>query len=244
VKLATVLRTNAFFRKTVDLGAVTLRSGSRVRRFFNRNDLVRRYAWVNGVKTGHTRLAGYVLVGSARRHGVQVVSAVLGTPDEGSRDAQSMTLLRTGLAAFRNVAAAPPGHRVPGLAAVPIRYRPGARLKLVVGPNDARAVVRRGHRDEVVLRPLKVPKQVEGPVRRGQELGTAQVMRGGTRIATVPLVASESVPAASAAQRTRAWFTTPWAIVLAFAVVVGTVLLLRRRSVRSRRPPRREAPVA
>jgi D-alanyl-D-alanine carboxypeptidase (penicillin-binding protein 5/6) len=67
VKLATVLRTNAFFRKTVDLGAVTLRSGSRVRRFFNRNDLVRRYAWVNGVKTGHTRLAGYVLVGSARR---------------------------------------------------------------------------------------------------------------------------------------------------------------------------------
>jgi hypothetical protein len=75
-------------------------------------------------------------------------------------------------------------------------------------------------------------------------LGSAQIMRGGTRIATVPLVASEAVPVASVAQRTRAWFTTPWAIVLAFAVVGGTVLLLRRRSVRSRRPPRREAPVA
>jgi hypothetical protein len=75
-------------------------------------------------------------------------------------------------------------------------------------------------------------------------LGSAAVMRGKVRIATVPLVASEAVPAASAAQRTRAWFTTPWAVVLAFAVVGGTVLLVRRRSVRSRRPPRREAPVA
>jgi D-alanyl-D-alanine carboxypeptidase (penicillin-binding protein 5/6) len=244
VKLATVLRTNAFFRKTVDSPGVTLHSGSHVRRFLNRNDLVRRYPWVNGVKTGHTHLAGYVLVGSARRHGVQVVSAVLGTPDEGARDTQSMALLRAGLAAFRTIVPAREGRRVPGMSAVPIRYRPGAKLRLVVGPNDVKAVVRRGHRDEVVLRPLDVPKQVTGPIRRGQVLGSAQIMRGGTRIATVPLVASEAVPVASVAQRTRAWFTTPWAIVLAFAVVGGTVLLLRRRSVRSRRPPRREAPAA
>jgi serine-type D-Ala-D-Ala carboxypeptidase (penicillin-binding protein 5/6) len=244
VRLATVLRTNAFFRKTVDAPDVTLHSGSRERHFDNRNDLVRRYGWVNGVKTGHTGQAGYVLVGSAKRHGVQVVSAVLGTPNVGSRDAQSMTLLRTGLAAFRNVAAAPQGRRVPGLRAVPIRYRPGARLRLVVGANDVRAVVRRGHRDEIALRPLKVPGQVTGPVRLGQALGSAEIVRGGTRIGTVPLVASEPVPAASVGQRTRAWFTTPWALVLAFAVIGGTVLLLRRRSVRSRRPPRREAPVA
>jgi hypothetical protein len=57
-------------------------------------------------------------------------------------------------------------------------------------------------------------------------------------------VAAEAVPVASAAQRTRAWFTTPWALLLVFAVLGGTVLLVRRRSVRSRRPPRKEAPVA
>jgi D-alanyl-D-alanine carboxypeptidase (penicillin-binding protein 5/6) len=244
VRLATVLRTDPFIRRTVDAPDVTLHSGARVRHFLNRNDLVRRYAWVNGVKTGHTQTAGYVLVGSAKRHGVQVVSAVLGTPNEASRDAQSLALLRAGLAAFRNVAAAPAGRHVPGIRAVPIRYRPGARLKLVVGANDVRAVVRRGHRDAVVVRPLKVPRQVTGPVRLGQVLGSAAIMRGRTRIGTVPLVASEAVPVASVAQRTRAWFTTPWALLLAFAVVGGTVLLLRRRSVRSRRPPRREAPVA
>ena len=242
--LARFLRTEPFFRETVDLPSVTLRSGAHTRHFLNRNDLVRAYPWVNGVKTGHTRGAGYVLVGSARRHGVQVVSAVLGTPGESARDAQSVALLRTGLHAFRNVRAARAGARVPGLRPVPIRYRPGATLDVVVGRNRLRAIVPRGHRDVLVLRALKVPDHVTGPVRRGQVLGRAEVRRSGVRLGTVPLVAARSVPAAGLAQRTKDWFTRPGIIVLAFAVLGGTVLLARRRSVRSRRRPRREAPAA
>jgi D-alanyl-D-alanine carboxypeptidase (penicillin-binding protein 5/6) len=242
--LARFLRANRFFRATTDLPSVTLHSGDHPRHFLNRNDLVRDFPWVNGVKTGHTREAGYVLVGSARRHGVQVVSAVLGTPNEASRDAQSLALLKAGLRAFRNVAAARPGARVPGLDRVPIRYRPGADLQLVVGPNRLRAVVPRGHRDILALRAIGVPDQVTGPIRRGQVLGRAEVRRDGVRLGTVPLVASEAVPAAGLGQRTKDWFTRPWLIVLVFAVLGGTVLLARRRSVRSRRRPRREASAA
>jgi D-alanyl-D-alanine carboxypeptidase (penicillin-binding protein 5/6) len=242
--LARFLRANPFFRATVDLPAVTLHSGAHPRRFLNRNDLVREYPWVNGVKTGHTRGAGYVLVGSAHRHGVQVVSAVLGTPGESSRDLQSVALLRAGLHGFRNVRAARRGAHVPGLRPVSIRFRPGAGLDLVVGPNRLRAVVPRGHRDELVLRPAKVPDHVTGPIRRGQVLGSAEVRRGGVRLGTVPLVAAGSVPAAGLAQKTKSWFTRPGIVVLVFAVLGGTVLLARRRSVRSRRRPRREAPAA
>ena len=39
--------------------------------FQNRNDLVRSAKWINGVKTGHTANAGYVLVGSGRRNGTR-----------------------------------------------------------------------------------------------------------------------------------------------------------------------------
>lgn len=35
----------------------------------------------HGVKTGHTTLAGFVLVASGTRNGVPVISAVLGEPD-------------------------------------------------------------------------------------------------------------------------------------------------------------------
>jgi hypothetical protein len=60
----------------------------------------------------------------------------------------------------------------------------------------------------------------------------------------VPLVAAEAIPAASLGQRTKAWFTRPLAVVLAFAVLGGTVLLARRRTTRSGRESRREATAA
>ena len=100
-KLAVTLRGYEFFRRTTDLPSATLRSGSRKRTVFNRNTLVRRVPVVNGVKTGHTNRAGYVLVGSATRDGVTVVSVVLGEPGERARDADSLALLRYGLDGYR-----------------------------------------------------------------------------------------------------------------------------------------------
>jgi D-alanyl-D-alanine carboxypeptidase (penicillin-binding protein 5/6) len=62
----------------------------------NRNRLVAAVPWIDGVKTGHTQSAGYVLVGSGTRKGVQLVSAVLGAPSEAQRDADTLALLRYG----------------------------------------------------------------------------------------------------------------------------------------------------
>ena len=50
---------------------------------------------------------------------------------------------------------------------------------------------------------------------------------------------SARCPAAGLAQRTKSWFTAPLGVLLAFAVLSGTVLLARRR--RRPRGPRREA---
>jgi serine-type D-Ala-D-Ala carboxypeptidase (penicillin-binding protein 5/6) len=238
VSLATYLRTKPFFRRTVNQTEVTLTSGDHTRRFDNRNDLLHSQRWVNGVKTGHTRGAGYVLVGSARRDGVQVVSAVLGTPSEAARDADSLRLLTYGRRAFQRITAARAGSSV-GVS-VPIRYGRGAELELVVGPNGERTVVRRGNRDSVVLEPTSYPSEVQGPIAYGQELGKADVMQDGRKIATVALVARTEVPAPDLAQRTKSWFTQPLAVVLAFAVLSGTVLVARRRR-RPRGPGRERA---
>jgi serine-type D-Ala-D-Ala carboxypeptidase (penicillin-binding protein 5/6) len=237
VKLATYLRTKSFFRRTVNKPVVELTSGDHPRRFDNRNSLVASDPWVNGVKTGHTRGAGYVLVGSGRKNGIQVVSAVLGTPSEAARDADSLRLLSFGRRAFQRITAAPPGTGVD--IAVPIRYRRGAELALMVGPNGQRTVIRRGNRDSVTVEPTRYPTEVQGPIAYGQELGEADVMQDGRKIATVALVAATEVPAPDLAQRTKSWFSRPLAVVLAFAVLSGTVLVARRRR-RPRGPgPRR-----
>jgi D-alanyl-D-alanine carboxypeptidase (penicillin-binding protein 5/6) len=242
VRLALVLRTNPVFRKIVDLPQVTLKSGDHPRTFPNWNDLVRKVGWVNGVKTGHTQKAGYILVGSGRLHDVQVVSAVLGTNSKAERDAQSLTLLRTGLKAFQYVTAVRAGAHVKGVGRVPIRYRAGAGLEIVAG-RRVQTVVPRHRRDLVTVRPLQLPTEVTGPIRAGQKLGTAEVLRAGKRVATIPLVAGEAIPAAGFAQRTKSWFTRPLGVIVAFAVLGGTVLLARSRQI-NRRAARREATTA
>src|SRR5262245_28874355 len=65
--LARVVLRNQFLAKTVDLPRARLKTGAHPRIVVNRNDLVGRVPWVDGVKTGHTNGAGYVLVGAGRR---------------------------------------------------------------------------------------------------------------------------------------------------------------------------------
>ena len=102
VKLAEYdLRTQPFFRRAVALPSAVLHTGDEVRVVVNRNDLVGRVPWINGVKTGHTNEAGYVLVGSARRDGMTLLSAVLGTSSEAARDENTLTLLDYGYSNFR-----------------------------------------------------------------------------------------------------------------------------------------------
>jgi hypothetical protein len=96
-----------------------------------------------------------------------------------------------------------------------------------------------GQRARVTVEPTRWPSEVQGPIAAGTVLGEADVLQDGRRIATVPLVAAQDVAEANLAQRTKSWFTKPLAVVLAFAVLGGTVLLAGRRR-RPRRPgPRR-----
>ena len=87
---------------------------------------------VDGVKTGYTSEAGYVLVGSATgSNGAQVVSVVLGEPSEAARDADTLALLRYGLAQYRRV---PRAARGQGGRATPTSPTATRRSPLVAGP--------------------------------------------------------------------------------------------------------------
>ena len=243
VRLAALLRDHKFFRTSVDRPSVRLTSGNRERTFANRNDLIGRYRWVNGVKSGHTSQAGYVLVGSGRdTRGVQLISAVLGTPSKAARDEATMELLRWGLRRFQRITAVKGGTE---LARVPIRYRRGAELALVAG-DSVFQVVPRGQRDDVTYRVVGAPGEVSGPIVAGQAFGRVEVSYGGRVVSRVPLVAASSVPAADFEQKAKSWFTGPLAILLAFGVLVGTVLVGRqlRRTIRDGRRAGEEARAA
>ena len=234
VRLAVALRTNRFFRTTTDRPAVRLTTGNRPRTFDNRNTLVRARDWINGVKSGHTNQAGYVLVGSGRDgRGIQLVSAVLGTPSVTARDAATLTLLKDGFKRFQTVTAV---RRGTIMTRVPIRYRRGAELPLVAG-RTVRRIVPRGQRDDVEPRIVGRPEDVTGPVIAGQAFGAVEILQNGRVVERVPLVAASSVPAADLEQKAKSWFTSPLPLLLLVAALAGTVLVARqlRRTVRNNR---------
>jgi D-alanyl-D-alanine carboxypeptidase (penicillin-binding protein 5/6) len=240
VELAKILRTNAFFKKVVDSPSGTLKTGNHPRTFRNRNRLIGRYPWVNGVKTGHTRGAGYVLVGSGSKNGIQLISAVIGAPSEAARDSDTMTLLNYALPKFQRIRAVVEGKT---MATAQIRDKAGATLALAPD-RTVRRIVERGKRDEVT-RTIEAPEVVEGPIRSGQRLGRVLVHQEGRLVATVALVAKSAVAAPTRAEKAKTFAARPYVVGGIAAVLLATVLLVTRRARTSRRrPPRSEASAA
>lgn len=63
---------------------------------YNRNTLLSRVPGADGVKTGHTRNAGFCLIGSAVRANMRLVVTVLGAADEAARSDAGASLLEFG----------------------------------------------------------------------------------------------------------------------------------------------------
>jgi D-alanyl-D-alanine carboxypeptidase (penicillin-binding protein 5/6) len=224
--LAARLLRNPTFAHIVDLPSARLSTGARPRTVVNRNDLVLRYPFVSGVKTGHTSQAGYVLVGAARQNGARVVSAVLGTPSEAARDADSLALLRYGLAQFRR---AKPVVADSTLARPKVRWFGDDRARLVAQRGVA-LTVRRG---KPLTTRVDAPAQIEGPLPAGHRIGSVEVVYRGKVVRTIPLVTATAVRGASFSRKaTRAVGGELPAVALVVLLVAVLLLLMRARSRR------------
>ena len=164
----------------------------------NRNALVQRVPWVNGVKTGHTFAAGYILVASGTRGGTTFVASVLGDPSEAARDADALALLRWAFASFRVVSTARArcGLRAPAVAASPAGTWTSSRRATV------RALLRRDVRVRI---DVNVPRKLHGPLPRRADRRQRDAARERPRRSRACRSSRRAaVPAARAARAGRA----------------------------------------
>ena len=226
-RLAVRLLRTPQFARIVDMPKAVLESGSRRRVVDNRNDLVGRYPFVDGVKTGHTIEARYVLVGAAHgRGGSSVVSVVLGEPSEAARDTDTLALLRWALGRFRRERVLDPGRVV---ARADIKYR-DERAELVPrSPLDLS--VRSGER---VSRRIEAPDELEGPLRKGQKVGSVTVLEDGKVVRRVDLVTAAKVPGAGPLRVLFSPLGVPLTLLFVFCALGAAALMVRRSRVRQR----------
>ncbi|MGH2957060.1 MAG: D-alanyl-D-alanine carboxypeptidase family protein [Solirubrobacterales bacterium] len=232
VTLADELLADPLIARIADTPAATLRSGSRPRRVTTRNNLLLEHPFINGVKTGHTLGAGYVLVSSGTRDSTTLIAAVLGAPSEAARDAETLELLEYGFSRYRTTQPVSEGEE---LADPELDYR-GERLPLLAR-DGLQVSARRGQAVEVAV---DAPDEVSGAVEEGERLGEAIVTVDGAPAARTALVAARSAEAASVVDRTVATAQNPVILLPAGMIVIVVGLLL---AARGRRPEQETPPV-
>jgi serine-type D-Ala-D-Ala carboxypeptidase (penicillin-binding protein 5/6) len=230
VTLAQRLMQNPLFRRIADTESATIHTDQRDIQIATRNTLLLGDPTATGIKTGHTLDAGYVLVGSATRDDVSLMSVVLGAPSEAERDADTEQLFDYGYSLY--------GRRTPvkeGEAlAAPELTDQNEDLDLVP-EHQVRVAVRD---DEQVATQVEAPDEVEGPIAEGERLGSVTVTVDGREVDSVPLVAARSADAATTLEKLRARVPVAAAVAaLAFVVILIAVLLARRRTVEAPRTP-------
>lgn len=162
--------------------------------WYNTNQLLWRYEGVEGIKTGTTGQAGYCLVATATRNGVQLISVVLGSAD---RWADTRKLLDYGFNNFHLVTLADRGDVV---ARLPLER--GLDPIVAVTNRPLSVVVRDADVSEVSTE-WQIRPDLRAPIVRGQTVGTMQVYVGDQLAKEVPLVSAATV-------ERRSMFRTLW----------------------------------
>jgi D-alanyl-D-alanine carboxypeptidase (penicillin-binding protein 5/6) len=228
VKLAGYLLEHyRFFAQVVALPHAVLKTGDHPRDVVSRNDLLARVPWIHGVKTGHTKKAGYVLVGEGRRDGMTLLSAVLGTPSETARDSSTLALLKWGYANFQLASPLKAG----AVVARPTANGYSDRHAPVIAGRSLSWVVPRGVRLRVKL---NVPHDLSGPLKRHARVGTATVLDGAHPVGRVGLVLERALPGLSPFTAAVRFVTRPITLVVLIVVLAALAALTARGRLRRR----------
>lgn len=169
----------------------------RKHKFFNRNPLLFMSIGVDGLKTGHTKVAGYGLVASAVQDGKRLIVVVAGLPNAETRKSEAAKLLDWGYKSFSMVKVFDKD-QVVGQA----RVWGGEQMYVSLG----------GREDVTILLPKYPASQrlaaeivyrapLKPPVKKGDHVATLKITSTSSASTEVPLYALEDVEKAGIVRR-------------------------------------------
>lgn len=162
----------------------------------NRNPLLTMGIGADGVKTGFVSESGYGLVGSAVQLDQRLILVVNGLESARDRAIEARRLLEWGFRAFEPRQLFEAGETV-GHARV---YGGDANYVSLVAHAPVRVLMPRGADERLSARIVyRGPLQV--PVKKGDEIGIIQVMRGDALALEAPLFAAEDISQGTLTQR-------------------------------------------
>ncbi|SAL69178.1 D-alanyl-D-alanine carboxypeptidase family protein [Caballeronia choica] len=164
----------------------------------NRNRLLWIDPSVDGLKTGHTKGAGYCLIATSKRPlagtpdaSRRLVAVMMGEPKEHNRVQDSLKMLNYGYSAYDAVRLYKAGQVIES----PRVYKGAANNVQAGVESDQYITVPKGMGDKV--KPSVTRNAlIVAPIKKGQQIGTVRMMADGKEVAQIPLVALQDVPEA------------------------------------------------
>lgn len=154
----------------------------------NRNRLLWLDRTVDGLKTGHTKRAGYCLITSAKRLNMRLISIVLKARSKSQRIEESQKLLDYGFRFFETVAITKENETL-----AKAKVYKGSKSKVNIGLKGGNFItVTRGRAKELIYK-VKTNKEITAPLKKNQAIGTLEILIGDKVLQTYPLVALEKV---------------------------------------------------
>ena len=149
----------------------------------NHNKLLNLYEGCIGVKTGYTKAAGRTLVSAAQRDGMTLVCVTLKDSDDWK---DHMSLLDFGFAAYRMERPVMAGQKM-----AQVMVCGGVKTGVMLAAAQELAYPVTG--DEELTVKVIAPLSVFAPISAGQVLGTVCAYLDGVEVASVDLIAMESI---------------------------------------------------
>lgn len=189
------------------------------------------YEGVDGLKTGHTDLAGYCFTGTAEKDGKRLISVVMKTDSEIERFEQTKKLLDYGFSKFEEAELFPAGYQLEGSEELPVVKGKEKEVEIALADTFTE-VIRSGEEESYEIEYsideslLDEDGALEAPIEKGMKVGTAKLVSEDDKgyifdensEATVDIVAVDQVDKSN-------WFVIMLSAVWAFFTgLFGTVV--------------------
>lgn len=150
----------------------------------NRNRLLWRFQYADGLKTGHTDEAGFCLVASAVKDGTRLISVVMGSPNDKTRTEESIRLLNYGFRFYET-------HKLyaPATALTQARVWKGEKKQINLGVANPFFVTLPTGQYRNIKTQIELNEPLKAPISKGVAYGQVNVLLNGQVLASQPLVA-------------------------------------------------------
>jgi len=163
----------------------------------NRNSLLWRDASVDGIKTGHTKEAGFCLATSAKRGDQRLIAVVMGAGSEKERADANQTVLNYGFRFFET-------HKLYDAhkaLATPVLWK-GAADTIALGvADDVSITLPRGRYGDLKAS-MDLPSRLIAPFAKDQKVGVLKIALDGKTLVERPLVSIADAPEGGLWRRT------------------------------------------